>query len=222
MLQPNASVRPFLPLEKYTEADPEFYLRPKPLVFDAPNSRHRSTIHGVGTSSLGALEGMPTLSNMFQGTLQRPFEAWSLHRDHEPMWSTAAVPQWLNGPNEDDAMSDTDSDEELDPDADMVALEGWPTIEQSKTVFLNDPAEEGGGSGGDADGQGAGGAVGVESARRNNNGIVSADIMLPRDITMALLSQRRAQERKPRWDAIPEFVRTVDSAVAFPKSKLSF
>lgn len=55
-----------------------------------------------------------------------------------------------------------------------------------------------------------------------SNETVSADIMLPRDITMALLSQRRALARKLRWDAIPKFVKTVDSTIQFPKSKLTF
>ena len=132
------------------------------------------------------------------------------------MWSEAMHPPWLQGPDEEDAMSDTDSDEELDPEADRAALEGWPTIEESKTAFLETTSDK---------------AVGDSKMQEENaasvdghtsDEIISADIMLPRDITMALLSQRRALARKLRWDAIPEFVKTVDSAIQLPKSKLTF
>ena len=218
LLQPNASVRSFVPLEKYTEADPEFYLRPKTLVFDAPKSRHRKIIHGVGTSSLGALEGLPTLGNMFQETLQRPFEAWSQHRDHKPMWSMASVPKWLQGPEEEDAMSDTDSDEEVDPEADQAMLEGWPTIEESKMAFLPSDTED---NKDKISSDGENVKDGLDDSGDKDK-IVSADIMLPRDITMALLSQRRAMARKPRWDDIPDFVQKVDEAIQYPKSKLTF
>ena len=211
LLLPNPSIRPFLPDNQYTEADPEYYLRPSTLIFDAPNTRRRKLIHGIGTSSIGSMEGVSTLSSIYQETLERPFTSGLRHRDHEAVWSSATVPSFLNGPEEEDMMSDTDSDEEVEVEDDVA----WPTVADSERAFreeVNDDDEEGN------DGSDVSLQKKTATRRRDNKRIV----ILARDRTQMLLGKRRAYARFPRSTAISSYLKEVDAAVRYPKHKLGF
>ena len=206
LLQPNASVRPFC-YGKVHWADPEFYLRPKQVVFDAPKSRHRSIIHGVGTSSLGALEGLPTLTTCFKRHCSVRFRHGAAIKIMS-LCGQKQHPPWLQGPDEEDAMSDTDSDEGL-IQRQTGRLEGWPTIEESKTAFWKTSdkvlvildAKENAAS---VDGLPVMRLyLPISCFRRHYNGIVVA----------------AGATRKLRWDAIPKFVKTVDSIRPAPQVK---
>jgi len=212
LLLPNPSIRPFLLDNKYTEADPEYYLRPSKVTFDAPNTRRRRLIHGIGTSSLGSMEGVATLSSIYQETLERPFKSGLRHRDHEAVWSGAMVPPFLAGPDEDDMMSDTDSDEEEEVEDDVV----WPTVKDSERAFREGTVADGTEEKNEQDNASQGSLAASQRSDRKRV------VILARDRTQMLLGKRRAYARFPRSTAITTYLKEVDAAVRFPKNKLDF
>jgi hypothetical protein len=213
LLMPNPSVRPFFPEnDVYTEADPEYYLMPTKIAFDAPNTRRRQLIHGIGTSTLGYTESVNTLSSIYQETLERPFKSSVHHLDHEAVWSQATVPSFLNGPDEEDIMSDTDSDEEEDVDVDVEIK--WPTVEDSKIAFRGGNGEGPTGDNGPVSTADGSSKTGLRGNRRV--------VMLARDRTQMLLGKRRALSRLSREEAITNYLSEVDEAIIFPKYKMGF
>ena len=215
LLLPNPSVRPFLPPTRFTEADPEYYLQPKRVEFDAPNTRRRKLIHGIGACSLGSMEGVSTLSSIYQETLERPFTSSERHRDHEAVWSGATVPDFLDGPEEDDMMSDTDSDEEEEVDTEV----SWPTVADSVNAFRSEEDAAAAAAAAVKTGDGESDSGGE---RRRRGGGRRRIVILARDRTQMLLGKRRALARFPRSTAVTKYLRDVDEAVVFPKHKLGF
>ena len=117
------------------------------------------------------------------------------------MWSQASVPSFLTGPQEDDIMSDTDSDEE-EEEADPTDA-SWPTVEDSERAFRGVEGE------------------GVVPGKRIEGGNRRV-VMLARDRTQMLLGKRRAHARFPRATSITNYLSQVDDAIVFPKHKLGF
>ena len=159
------------------------------------------------------MEGVSTLSSIYQETLERPFTSGLRHRDHEAVWSSATVPSFLNGPEEEDMMSDTDSDEEVEVEDDVA----WPTVADSERAFReevnDDEVNEEGNDGSDVSLQKK-----TATKRRDNKRVV----ILARDRTQMLLGKRRAYARFPRSTAISSYLKEVDAAVRYPKHKLGF
>ena len=136
LLQADAETRVFLRNDMFTEAQPEFVLRPVHVELNAPKTRRAEMVSGYGGASLGALEGVATISSRYRPPRQRRYASSTTHVDHEGLWSPSNLPKLLERPLQEDAMSDTDSDDE---DEEYNEEEPqWPSVELARTLFSSE------------------------------------------------------------------------------------
>eukprot|EP00949_MAST-11_sp_MAST-11-sp1_P002906 g2906.t1 len=136
LLQADAETRVFLRNDMFTEAQPEFVLRPVHVELNAPKTRRAEMVSGYGGASLGALEGVATISSRYRPPRQRRYASSTTHVDHEGLWSPSNLPKLMERPLQEDAMSDTDSDDE---DEEYNEEEPqWPSVELARTLFSSE------------------------------------------------------------------------------------
>ena len=189
LLQPNACVRPLLCTTQLSEAVPQKNLWPTALVLQPPKTRRRRVTQDIGTSSLGSFEGAHMLSDLHHAPLQRCYSAQSRLNHNALVWSTAKPHAAHCAPQLDDAMSDTESDEENN----SISLE-WPTQRSSETFC----------------------SATICNPSFAALSLCSGAVMLPQDRTAVLLGQRRFQDRAPLSGAVPSFISQVESALDGP------
>jgi hypothetical protein len=223
LLKPDPTVRVFLDTSEPRESDPEYVLKPAYVKFDPPATRRRAIVERAGCSSIGSIEGVAMVSSVYRPVSQHRFSTLSSHDDHRTLWDVKERP--ILGTNEEDLMSDTDSDEEPVEDEEPL----MPTVELCKSFFDSDETEEGSAEmdGGDATEGDAEKAADEEAAPALNAGADEEepkpkDLFYPlsREAKWVQLLEERKLERDGRCKKFREELNKVDGSVSYPRHKL--
>lgn len=202
LLLPDASVRVFERNDMYTECDPEYILLPKPIELSAPDVRRSRFVREYGGCSLGALEGVLTISRSYRPHRERHFSCGIDHSEYEDLWDPNDVPPLLVNRQDEDMMSDTDSDDEDENFEDEEPL--WPSVDSITNVFLQ-PHNDAEGSPSD-----------------DNKEPPQLGPRLDFDKAFIALAESRELERQQRSQQLPEALDAVEKSIEYPKNKLSW
>lgn len=138
LLRHDNSVRVYAPVDKWAqETDVSWDVRPKFIPRDIPISIGRTYSEKVGSSTIHAHRNINTISTIWRPRRERKptcLEAMAINT-RQSLWECKDMPLLQNGQVEDDEMSDSESEGEVDP----VFI---PSIKGSRAFFSKDSGEK--------------------------------------------------------------------------------
>jgi len=131
LLRPTSTVKAFAHLATPVETDHDWALRPQSMPLQFPQTYGCRLASSVGTSSLHAYSGVPTLSSHWRPRRQRrPSALLCLREQHQQLlWLHEGLPLEQFQRAESDAMSDSESDDDGDDDFTI------PTMDLARGFF---------------------------------------------------------------------------------------
>ena len=137
LLIPSSEFRVLTQINSCRESDPDFILRPRIWQRMIERTRGMDLQESVGGISSGCIQKLPTISAIWRPTRVEKFTVVYSEGKQIGTWQVEDLPALLNGPNEQDELSESESDNE------MESTITPPTFEEAKNLFVSiDPVAE--------------------------------------------------------------------------------
>eukprot|EP00943_MAST-04B_sp_MAST-4B-sp1_P004451 g4451.t1 len=212
LLKPDAAVRVFLKNDEPRETSPEFELKPKYISFNPPRIQRRAIVSKPGCSSIGSIEGVAMVNSCHRQTRQFRFSSLSYYDNAQRLWDRRE--DLLKSLEEDDMMSETDSDEEPVEEEEPI----YPTLALCRNLFEKDDEEN-------AEIENTEEDLAENVNKEEVLTIESVPELLPlskyldRESNWEVLHAERAKDRSQRTNNFTIAINNVNDAIKYPRFK---